>query len=392
MVSVARESDHDEFDAWVQQVLKPRVLARRVRADVFQRAMASARFLPEVLDRQASQKEFSLPIWDYLDIAASDERARNGRAMLRRHRDLFNRIEQAYGVESEVVTAIWGLETGYGVVCGEVPVIAALATLAFRGRRAAFFGDELVAALRIIQAQGIAPEDMVGSWAGAMGHGQFMPSSILGFAVDLDGDGKCDVSSQDPTDALASIANYLKKHDWRKGQPWGFEVRLPEGFDYALSGLDHALPSRDWAALGVTTAGGDAVPDYGTGSILLPAGTRGMALMALRNFHVIMRYNTAEAYAIGIGLLSDRIGGSKPFSGPWPRKDRVMTQVDISELQILLTQAGFDTRGADGLCGPNTLRAVRAFQTAAGLAPDGYINEALLERLRDGNSDGSQTG
>lgn len=382
MVSGLPHSDQDVFAAWTQQVLKPRVLARQVRREVFDRVMTRARFLPDVLDRQANQKEFALPIWDYLDIAASDERARNGRQMLRKHRDLFNRIEQSFGVEPEVVTAIWGLETGYGVIRGSTPIISALATLAFRGRRAAYFEDELVAALRIIQTRGCSDERLIGSWAGAIGHGQFMPSSVRDFAVDFDADKRIDICGDDPTDALASVANYLAKHGWKKGQPWGFGLRLPAGFDYALTGLDQVLPSRDWAAMGVTTANGAALPDYGPGSVVLPAGAQGVALMALRNFHVILRYNKAEAYAIGIGMLADRIGGAKPLEGPWPKGDRVILQADIGELQFMLTQSGYDTRGVDGLRGPNTTRAVRAYQAAQGLVADGYINAALLERLR----------
>jgi peptidoglycan lytic transglycosylase B len=377
-----QDIDRDAFFDWISRELKPRALDLQIRARVFSKAMANVDYLPDVLDRQANQKEFALPIWEYLDIAASDERARNGRQMLRRHRDLLNRIELAFSVDPEVITAIWGLETGYGVVRGTVPTLSALATLAFRGRRARYFEDELIAALRIVQTRGCPAESLVGSWAGALGHGQFMPSAVIDFAVDFDGDGRTDLCGDDPTDALASIGHYLKKHSWKKGQPWGFEVRLPEGFDYALSGTDQTLPSRDWAEMGVTGADGGPVPDYGAGSVLLPAGAGGIALLVLRNFHVITRYNKSEAYAIGIGHLSDRILGARPFRARWPGDDPVLSQGDIGEVQYLLTRAGFDTFGIDGMRGPNTLRAVRAWQSAEGLVPDGYITAELLARLR----------
>lgn len=376
--------EQDTFSAWVQQVLKPRLLARQISADVFDRALGTVRFRPDVLEKQANQKEFSLPVRDYLEIAASEERARRGRQMLRKHRDLFNRLEKVFGVESEVVTAIWGLETGYGAVRGNIPVIAALATLVFHGSRQGYFEDELVAALRILQSGDCHPASLYGSWAGAIGHGQFMPSSALEFAVDFDGDGLPDLCADDPTDALASIGNYLAKHGWTRGQPWGFAVALPVGFDYALSGLDQALPSRDWTDLGVTMAGAEPLPDYGPGSVLLPAGAQGVALMVLRNFHVLLRYNKAESYAIGIGLLADRIAGGRPITGPWPQENRALTRDEISDLQGLLARAGFDPQGADGLTGPNTTRALRAWQQANGLVPDGYVSQTMLELLRAG--------
>lgn len=377
------QGDAAVFRAWVEQEFTPRALERRIKPAVLSRALAGVTFLPDVIERQADQREFSLPIRDYLDITASDERARIGRQMLRKHRDLLNRIELAFSVEPEVVIAIWGLETGYGVVPGRFPVISALATLAFRGRRASFFEEQLIAALRMIQAHKIAPETMLGSWAGAMGHGQFMPSSVLDFGVDFDRDGTLDLWGEDPSDALASIANYLNKHQWRTGQPWGLEVRLPDAFDYGLAGPDAARPTRDWAGMGVTDATGGALPDYGSGMILLPAGHRGVALLALRNFLVLTAYNRADAYAIAIGHLSDRIAGGKPFSAAWPEDEATLSKTDVVTAQMLLTQAGFDTHGVDGLFGPNTARAVRAFQAVHALVPDGHLDAALLDRLRE---------
>jgi peptidoglycan lytic transglycosylase B len=374
--------DRDEFLTWLRQEVKPRALERQISVRVFDRAAEQTDYLPAVLERQANQKEFTLPIWEYLEIAASDERARIGRQMLRRNRVLLNRIEMAFGVEPEVVTAIWGLETGYGVVRGDTPILSALATLAFGGRHASFFKDEYIEALRIVQTKGCSPESLRGSWAGAVGHGQFMPSAVIDFALDFDGDGKSDICGDDPADGLASIAHYLKKHGWKKGQPWGMEVCLPAGFDYALTGIDQNMPSHDMARMGVTTVDGGQVPDYGPASILLPAGAQGVALLALRNFHVITSYNKSEAYAIGIGHLSDRIIGGRPFAGRWPVEVAVLGPDEVSEAQRLLTRAGFDTHGVDGLRGPNTRQAVRAWQIAEGRLPDGFITAEMLAQLR----------
>lgn len=374
--------DQTALQAWIETELKPRAFDAHIRPRIFALSMAAVDYLPDVLERQANQKEFNLPIWEYLEIAASAERIRNGRQMMRRHRALFNEIEQTFGVEPEVVTAIWGLETGYGVVMGTTPTLSALATLAFRGRRARFFEDELISAMRIVQSKGCTPESLHGSWAGALGHGQFLPSSVIGFAVDFDGDGTSDICGTDPTDGLASIANYLLKHEWKKGQPWGLELRLPDGFDYALAGIDQARSSREWAALGVTAADGGPVPDYGAGSILLPAGAGGVALLVLRNFHVITQYNKSEVYSVAVGHLSDRILGGRPFVGAWPTDEIVLSHDDVGELQYLLTGTGYDTMGVDGMRGPNTVRALRKWQIAQGLVPDGHIGRAVLERLR----------
>lgn len=374
--------DRKEFDDWIAEVLKPRALEKLIRADVFRRAMSEVSLQEQVLERQANQKEFNLPIREYLAIAASDERIKNGRQMLRKHRALFNSIEQAFGVEPETIAAIWGLETGYGVVMGDTPVIPALATLAFAGRRGAYFEAELMSALRLVQLGKISADRLTGSWSGAIGHGQFMPSAVLEFGVDLDDDGATDLTGADPTDALASVANYLKKHGWRTGQPWGIEVRLPQGFDHGLTGLDQTMPSQQWSDMGVTMTDGGPLPDYGATSVLLPAGAGGVALLTTGNFDVILRYNKAISYAIGIGHLSDRLAGGKPFCADWPDGERPLASGDISEAQFLLTRAGFDTLEIDGMIGPNTTRAVRGYQLAKGLVADGYLGAELLETLR----------
>ncbi len=381
-MTAPEERPIEGFEYWTQNVLRRRILARMIHPDVFDRAMTGVTYLPEVLEKQSNQKEFLLPIGDYLGMTVSEDRVRTGRQMVRKHRDLLNQVETTFGVEPEVVAAIWGLETAFGVTRGTIHVLSALATLAYKGQRAAFFEDELANALRIIQARHVRAPEMVGSWAGAMGHGQFMPSSFLDFAVDFDGDGRKDIWGRDPTDALASIANYLSKHGWRKGQPWGLEVKLPEGFDFGGTGLDHSLRTANWSAMGVTAFDGSPLPDYGNGSILLPAGANGVALLVLRNFLVTMRYNRAESYAIAIGHLSDRIGGDRAFQGGWPDAGETLNKTEIAEVQILLTALGFDPKGVDGLRGPDTVRAVRAYQQASGLIAAGFMERLLLDRLR----------
>ena len=371
----------DDFQTWVKG-LRARALDRQIRGSVFDRIMDQVQPLPEVLDKQANQPEFRLSVRDYMDITVSEERIRNGRLKMRQTRDVLMRIEAEFGVEVEVIMAFWGLETGFGANRGTYPVIPALATLAHGGRRRGFFEDELIAALRIAQMGDARPDQMVGSWAGAMGHGQFMPSSFQDFAVDFDEDGRRDIWAEDPTDALASIANYVAKHGWRKGQPWGIEVLLPDGFDHALTGPGRNKTVAEWTALGVTPARQMPIAEYGAASIILPAGARGTALMVFRNFHVILRYNRAETYGVAVGHLSDRFAGGKPFVQGFPEGQRVLSREELREVQMRLTNMGFDTQGIDGFMGPNTGNAIRAFQKAQGAFADGFPGVCVLERLR----------
>jgi membrane-bound lytic murein transglycosylase B len=376
-----QEATEAGFAPWLE-AFRLRAASAGIPAGATDAALRGAAFLPDVIEKDRRQSEFSKTIWDYLDTAVSPERVANGQAALAAHDQLLEAIEARYGVEKEIVLAVWGLESAYGGFRGETPTISALATLAYEGRRAAFFEGELIAALRILASGDTAPEAMRGSWAGAMGHTQFMPSSFLAHAVDFDGDGRRDIWGSDPADALASTAAYLAHFGWRRGQPWGVEVRLPEGFDYALSGERIKKPAGEWAALGVRAADGSIVPENGPASILLPAGAQGAAFMIFGNFAVIERYNPADAYVIGIGHLADRIAGGPPIAADWPREDRALTLEEREELQERLTEAGFSTGGVDGKIGPNTLSAIRAYQRAEGLLPDGYASLALLDRLR----------
>lgn len=377
---VVVSTSNQRFDRWVAG-FRSRALAQGVRADTFDRAMRGAAFLPDVIERDRNQPEFTRQIWEYLDSAVSDTRVSNGRQALRDHARVLAEIERRYGVEKEVVVAIWGLESAYGRVRGDVPVISALATLAFDGRRGRFFEGELVAALKILQAGDTTPDRMVGSWAGAMGHTQFIPTSFLAYAADYHGDGRRDIWSDDPADALASTANYLRRFGWRAGQPWGVEVALPRGFDYGQSGERIKKSVAEWTSLGVRDVNGSRIPDHGRASILLPAGARGVAFMIFDNFHVIGRYNTANSYIIAVGHLSDRLKGGGPFRAGWPREDRSLRFAERRQMQERLTRAGFDTRGVDGIIGPNTIAAIRAFQSSVGMVPDGYASLEILRRL-----------
>ena len=369
------------FEAWVQG-FRGRALARGIAAKVFDSAFRGVHYNAYVIDKDRHQGEFTKTIWEYLDKAASEERVANGVAALRQHRKLLDRIEATYGVDREVVVAIWGLESAYGAVMGDVPLIEALATLSYDARRGRFFEGQLVDALKILQSGDITPGRMTGSWAGAMGHTQFIPSSYLAFAVDFTGDGKRDIWSDDPADALASTAAYLARSGWRKGQPWGVEVHLPSDFDFGLTGDRVTKSAAQWAALGVRDMAGGMVRDHGPASILLPAGARGAAFMIFPNFHAIEKYNAADAYVIGVGHLSDRIAGGPPIQAAWPRDDRALQLDERVELQQRLIGMGLDTGGADGRIGPMTVAAVKAFQRSIGMVADGYASLDILRRLR----------
>ncbi|MBN2631518.1 MAG: lytic murein transglycosylase [Rhodobacteraceae bacterium] len=369
------------YDAWVQG-FKSRAAARGITQATLDTAFRGAGYLPGVIERDRNQTEFKRSLEDYLAIAASPERVTKGRAALARHRGTLTAIESRYGVEAEVVTAVWGLESQYGERRGSVPIVSALSTLAYDGRRGEFFEQQLTAALRILQNGDTSPANMTGSWAGAMGHTQFIPTSYLEFAVDFTGDGRRDIWSEDPTDALASTAAYLSRSGWRKGQPWGIEVRLPAGFNTAVTGRGKGRSSEAWSSLGVTTADGGRLPNHGAGSILLPQGTSGPAFLIFSNFNAIARYNNAVNYVIGVGHLSDRLRGAGPIQGNFPPDATGMTMADRQDLQRRLTAAGFDTDGSDGVIGAKTHAAIEAFQRARGLPVTGEPSLDLLNRLR----------
>ena len=384
VAKVTPESTAEQTQSFQQWLVsfRPRARAEGISEAVLRSALRGVTYDANVVRRDRNQSEFTKTIWDYLGTAVSDLRIANGKKALKSQRMVLDRIERDYGVDSHIVVAIWGLESAYGTFRGKTPIIRALASLAYDARRSAFFEAQLIAALKILQSGDTTPANMTGSWAGAMGHTQFMPGSYLEHAVDFDGDGRRDIWSDDPGDALASAAAYLKANGWVHGQPWGVEVRLPDGFDYLLANRSITKSPSEWAGIGVVGVDGKAVPDHGAASVLLPAGATGAAFMIFGNFKVIETYNTADAYVIGIGHLGDRIIGGGAIRGKWPRQDRALSFDERVELQKRLTAAGFDTQKIDAKIGPLTIAAVRAFQVANGLVPDGYASLGLLQRLR----------
>lgn len=367
------------WDAWVAG-FKPRAVARGISPATVDAAFRGAGFLPQVIEKDRNQTEFTRTLEDYLNIAASDERVSLGRQKYAQYQGVLAAIETRYGVESQVVAAIWGLESFFGTRRGNVPVVSALSTLAYEGRRAEFFEGQLVAALKILQAGDVQPGAMTGSWAGAMGHTQFIPTSYLAFAVDFTGDGRRDIWSEDPTDALASTASYLAKSGWTRGLPWGMEVVLPAGFNQGLLGRGKGQSAEAWAGLGVRSADGRAL----AGGSIIAGGNGGGAphFLLTQNFATILRYNNAQNYAIGVGHLSDRLLGRAAVQASFGPDAAGMTKADRQELQRLLTAAGFDTGGTDGVMGAKTSAAIRAYEASVGLPVTGQPSLELLRRLR----------
>jgi len=368
------------FRRWIAG-FRGRAMSQGVNGQVYDRTFAHVEYLPEVIRLDRKQSEFSKTTGEYLSSAVSDTRVSTGREKLQLHRGSLDAIQAKYGVDKHIVAAIWGMETNFGSFRGSTHIPSALATLAFDGRRGSFFEAQLVAALKILQQGDTTPDNMRGSWAGAMGHTQFIPTSYEEYAVDFTGDGRRDIWAEDPTDALASTAAYLDRMGWVPGMPWGVEVTLPASFDYTLASGAEYVPSQ-WARRGVRAADGRTIPDHGTARVLLPAGAKGVAFLIFKNFDVIKRYNNSDAYALGVSHLGDRIAGGGPFRGTWPAGERALKRDERQELQTLLTRAGFSTGGVDGMIGPNTVGAIRRYQQRVGMIPDGHPSVDLLNRLR----------
>ncbi len=370
------------FQRWVKN-FRSVALANGISARTYDRAFKGVKLNMRVVQLDRKQAEFSRQIWDYLDTATSPKRVKNGQAMLAKHKRTLNAIEKKYGVDKEVVLAVWGLESSYGKNMGDINIIEALATLAYDGRREKFGKQQLLEALRIIQSGDITPNRMMGSWAGAMGHTQFIPTSYQASAQDFTGDGKRNIwDPNDPSDALASTANYLKKAGWTLNQPWGVEVKLPKGFYYGNASLEvKATPAR-WTELGVRTVQGKRIPNHGKGSVFLPAGSDGPAFIVFKNFKVIKRYNNANSYAMAVGHLADRIKGGGNFVKEWPRGPGALKLDEKLEVQELLNRAGYDLGEPDGIIGPKTIDAVSAIQISWGEQPKGKADQDFLNTLR----------
>ena len=368
------------YDAWVAG-FRGRAQAAGISSATLNAAFRGTGYLPGVVERDRKQTEFTRTLQDYMAIVASDEKVATGRRKYAAQRGLLGEIEARYGVPANVVAAIWGVESRYGVRRGDISVISATSTLAYDGRRGAFFEKQLIAALKILQNGDVSVAGMTGSWAGAMGHTQFIPTTYEAYAVDFRGDGRRDIWSEDPTDALASAAAYLSRSGWKRGQKWGLEVRLPSGFNPGLAGRGIKKSASEWAALGVAAANGGSLPNHGPGSILIPMGAGGPAFLVFRNFSVLLRYNNSENYALGVGHLSDRLAGGGPIRGSFPPDRYGLRIADRQRLQERLTAAGYDTGGADGVLGKKTEAAIRAYQQANGLPVTGEPSRELLARL-----------
>jgi len=368
------------FDEW-RTLLRSDAIAAGINADLFDRTFAGITLDPRVVTSDSSQPEFTRPVWEYIDGAVSVSRIAQGRVLKAQHRPTLKAIRSTYAVDHEVLIAIWGMESNYGSNIGSHNVIRSLATLAYDGRRQVFWRSQLLAALQILQTGDGPAQGLIGSWAGAMGQTQFMPTTFNQHAVDFDGDGRRDLWSSTP-DALASAAHYLQASGWENGQPWGFEVNLPQAFDYALADPEVRRSVAQWRTLGINPVRAVDADEQSLATLFLPAGHRGPAFLLLNNFRSILKYNNSTAYALAIGLLSDALDGNPGVQAAWPRGDRQLGRSERIELQELLASKGYEPGPADGIIGANTRKAVRAFQQSQGQPADGYPSHDLLLQLR----------
>ena len=360
----------------------PQAQKAGISRSVYERALKGFTPDPDIIRLAESQPEFVTPIWDYINKRVSAKRIANGRKMRKKYPTTLRNIETKYGVSKYVILAIWGMETTYGSFNGRKSVVRSLATLASQGTRQKFGRAQLIEALKIIQAGEIPARQLIGSWAGAMGHTQFIPSTYNAYAVDFNGDNKRDVWNS-VADGLASAANYLKASGWIEGQTWGYEVVLPKGFDYALSGQKKVHPISYWQKHGVKRVGGRHFPRPNDPSaLILPAGANGPAFLILTNFRAILRYNRSIAYALAVGHLADRIRGFDSFIQSWPLEDLPLAHKDRIELQTYLQAKGFLKGKIDGIIGAQTRAALRSWQRQQNLPADGYPSIKVLQHMR----------
>jgi membrane-bound lytic murein transglycosylase B len=368
------------FQAFVQG-LWPQAEKRGVPRAVFKSAFDGMTPDPDVLGLARKQPEFKSTSAQYLVRRVSALRVEKGRAKLKEWNEVLAHIEATYGVDRHVVLSVWGNETNFGGYLGGHNVLRAMATLTYSGYRADYFKKELLHALDILAQGHTTPENMIGSWAGAMGHTQFMPSSFKAYAVDVTGDGRRDIWTTIP-DALASTANYLKVHGWRPGETWGYEVKLPAGFNAAQGKSMGAVPLAQWSKLGVTRANGRAFPrPADQGRLIMPSGPSGPALLVLPNFRVIKRYNNSDNYALAVGYLADRIRGGEAWTTPFPI-DQLLSEAERMEMQRLLKARGYPISKIDGQLGAETRAAIHAFQIKTNTAADGQPTPDVLDRLK----------
>ena len=369
------------FQQWRERFRKV-ALRSGISTSTFEFTLGNTQPNRTVIEKDENQVEFTLSIWQYLDRVLTETRVAEGTAALKTHSSLLREIENEFGVPAEIIVAIWGVETNFGCTRGEVPVVQALATLCAQARRGALFERQLLAALRIVQSGNMGSAEMVGSWAGAMGHTQFMPTSFCDYAVDWNNDGRRDICADDPADALASTANFLRQNGWRQRKPWFSEVGSPNGFDLELAGPENHRTVSDWLAFGISFYNADIPPSLEAAALNLPTGFMGPAFLMFKNASVLRSYNNSDAYIFAVGLLAQRIKDGQRLKAEWPRHLVPLNRSETRQLQTFLTQHGHGTFGADGLTGPNTFRAIRSYQCANALPPDGYASRELFELLK----------
>ena len=379
--ATAEASLQQAFAAWVVN-FGATARTAGIAEETLRAALSEVRYVPRVVELDRVQPEFTRTVWDYLDRTVTLQRIATGRDKLSQVRAQADAAAVRYGVPPEILVAIWGMESSYGVNTGDISTIDALATLGFEGRREGWARGQLLAALKILQNGDIDRAHMLGSWAGAMGQTQFLPSSFLVYAVDGDGDGRRDIWGS-MADVMASTANYLAKSGWQADQPWGVEVRLPPGFDAGRADDSVRLAASQWAAEGVHAIDGASLPDLADAMILLPAGASGPAFMIGANFRAILRYNNSTNYALAVSLLSQGLAGGPGVQAPWPRNLQTLDRGQTVALQTALNVRGFASGTPDGIMGPTTRGALRRFQRSLGLAADGYPSLDLLRRLQE---------
>lgn len=359
-----------------------RAIAKNYSPELVRSVIAPAKINPLALERDANQPEFTKPVWSYVDNAASDARIQGGQDKMTEVDPVLDVIEARYRVPREVLTAIWGLESSYGRILGTHDIVDSLSTFAFEGRRKTFGESQLFALLDLLAAGDVRQEQLTGAWAGAMGMTQFIPTTFRDYAVDLDGNGNKDLWT-DPGDALASAANYISRSGWRTGEPVMTEVKLPNGFDYSVTDGSKKTVN-DWTGLGVQPVSGQrwsTEAGFLEAKLIAPGGAKGPKFLTFKNFDVLKRYNNSTSYVMGISILADALERKPGIQQDWPRSDELLSFEDKKSMQQKLTDLGFDTKGVDGRIGPNSRRAIRAWQAANGLTADGYMEQRLFKRL-----------
>ena len=381
MAAVPSYGQNSDFSVWLEGV-KRDARAAGISQATIESALTGLEPLERVIELDRKQPEFTQTLWTYLDRSVTTGRIERARRLLAENRPLLDRVYARYGVQPRFLVAFWGLESNFGEHTGGFSVIQALASLAYDARRAAFFRAQLMAALKIIDEGSITVADMSGSWAGAMGQLQFIPTTFINYAVDFDGDRRRDIWGNLP-DIFASAANFLGSVGWRGDETWGREVRLPADFDWNSANLKTRKPIAEWQRLGVRRVNGADLPVADiSGAIVAPMGHSGPAFLVYRNYDAILTWNRSILYAIAVGHLADRIAGLGPLGTERPAGERPLKLTEIKEIQDLLTEIGFNPGSADGIVGSQTRSALKAFQRQANLIPDGYPSTEVLSALR----------